>query len=464
MRCAVVRLEPWHFLWLKIPTTSHTMTDKDHHNYKSRSLSVKIKRITVTPIAFRDAPLLNASGIHEPYALRSIIEVEGDNGHIGLGESYGDAPVLAVLKAMESSLVGLSAWDLNGLRARVVETVAGLAGGVVAGAELAPGSHPSKQVANAYSAFEVAFLDLQARSLGIPLVELLGGAVRREVPFSAYLFLKYAEHIEAPYPPDSWGEAISPEQVVAQAARMIEENGFQSIKLKAGTLLGPDHEAACIKALRRAFPEAPLRIDPNGNWSLETSLRIAEVLKDDLQYYEDPTPGLDGMAELHRRTGIPLATNMVVTDFDEFRRSVAQNSVQIVLADHHYWGGLRDTQILARMCDTFGLGVSMHSNSHLGISLMAMTHVAAAVPNLAYACDTHYPWQEADEEVIQGGKLPIRNGCVAISDAPGLGVELDQDQLAKLHEQFLAIDIRSRDDVRQMRKYQPDWETRKPRF
>ncbi|SDH37993.1 glucarate dehydratase [Pseudomonas flavescens] len=424
---------------------------------------MRIKHVRVTPIAFRDAPLLNASGIHEPYALRSIIEVESDNGYIGLGESYGDAPVLSVLQAMQASLVGLDPFDLNGLRARVVKTVAALQPGT-AGAELAPGSHPSKQVANAYSAFEVAFLDLQARSLGMPLVDLLGGAVRDQVPFSAYLFLKYAEHLGSPYKPDRWGEGISPEQIVAQARTMIEENGFKSIKLKAGTLLGPEHEVACIKALRQAFPDTPLRIDPNGNWSVETSLRMAELMGDDLQYYEDPCPGLEGMAEVHKRTGIPLATNMVVTDFDEFRRSVALNSVQIVLADHHYWGGLRDTQILARMCDTFGLGVSMHSNSHLGISLMAMTHVAAAVPNLSYACDTHYPWQERDEEVIKGGKLPIVDGCVKVTRSPGLGVELDYDQLAKLNDQYLTCGIRSRNDVTQMQKYDPDWRALKPRF
>ncbi len=424
---------------------------------------MKIKHVRVTPIAFRDAPLLNASGIHEPYALRSIIEVESDNGYIGLGESYGDAPVLSVLQAMQASLVGLDPFDLNGLRARVVNTVAALKPGT-AGAELAPGSHPSKQVANAYSAFEVAFLDLQARSLGMPLVDLLGGAVRDEVPFSAYLFLKYAEHVGSPYKADRWGEGISPEQIVAQARTMIEENGFKSIKLKAGTLLGPEHEVACIKALRQAFPGTPLRIDPNGNWSVETSLRMAELMGDDLQYYEDPCPGLEGMAEVHKRTGIPLATNMVVTDFDEFRRSVALNSVQIVLADHHYWGGLRDTQILARMCDTFGLGVSMHSNSHLGISLMAMTHVAAAVPNLSYACDTHYPWQEPDEEVIKGGKLPIVDGCVKVTRTPGLGVELDYEQLAKLNDQYLTCGIRSRNDVTQMQKYDPSWKALKPRF
>ena len=427
---------------------------------------MKIKRVIVTPIAFKDAPLLNATGIHEPYALRSIIQVETDSGIIGLGESYGDAPVLQVLDRVKNELVGLDPFDTNGLRARVIAAVNAMRNDGTAakgGAELAPGSHPSKQVANAYSAFEVAFLDVQARHLNAPLVDLLGGAVRQEVPFSAYLFFKYAQHIDAPYKADRWGEALNETQIVAQARRMIDENGFKSIKLKAGAL-EPEHEIDCIKALKQAFPDAPLRIDPNGNWSVETAVRMAERVGDALEYYEDPAPGLEGMAEVHRRTGLPLATNMVVTDFDEFRRSIALNSVQIVLADHHYWGGLRDTQILSKMCDVFGLGVSMHSNSHLGISLMAMSHVAAAVPNLSYACDTHYPWQEPDEEVIIGGKVPIVNGCVRITDAPGLGVELDHAQVEKLHELYKSIDIRQRDDVRQMRKYKPDWKTVKPRF
>jgi glucarate dehydratase len=424
---------------------------------------LKIKHVTVTPIAFKDPPLLNASGIHEPFALRSIIEVETDNGLVGLGESYGDAPALAMQESLKDKLVGLDPFNLNGLRARVAATVAEARPAQSAGAELAPGSHASKAVSNAYSAFEVAFLDLQARHLNAPLVDLLGGAIRREVPFSAYLFFKYAEHIDTPYPPDRWGEALTEEQIVQQARRMIEQCGFKSIKLKGGALQ-PEHEVACIKALKRAFPGRPLRIDPNGNWSVETAVRMADLLRGDLEYYEDPVPGLDGMAELHRRTGLPLATNMVVTDFDEFRRSVAQNSVQIVLSDHHYWGGLRATRTLASMCDTFGLGISMHSNSHLGISLMAMSHVAASVPNVGYACDTHYPWQEEDEEVIKGGKLPIRDGCVTITDAPGLGVEIDHEQLRKLHEIFLSCGIRQRDDVRQMRRYKPDWKTVKPRF
>jgi glucarate dehydratase len=424
---------------------------------------MKIVRARVTPIAFKDPPLLNASGIHEPWALRSIVELEGEGGQVGLGESYGDRPVLALLQRLEGELVGRDAYDLNGLRALVARAAAALAPAASPGAELAPGSQAGKAAAAAYSAFEVASLDLLARSQGVPLVDLLGGALRREVPFSAYLFFKYAAHVDSPYPPDEWGEALDAEGIVAQARRMIGRYGFSSIKLKAGTL-EPEHEVACLRALHEAFPASPLRIDPNGNWSLPTALRMAERLAGVLEYYEDPTPGLAGMAELHRLTGLPLATNMVVTDFDELRRSLELGSVQIVLADHHYWGGLRDTQLLARVCASFGLGVSMHSNSHLGISLLAMAHVAASVPNLGYACDTHYPWQVEEDEVLRGGKVPIANGCVTIGRAPGLGVELDPERLARLNERFLACGIRERDDVRQMRRYRPDWKAVKPRF
>jgi glucarate dehydratase len=406
---------------------------------------MKITAVRVTPIAISDPPLLNASGAHEPYALRSIIEVETDNGLVGLGETYGDKPVLDGLIRIRDALIGLSPFDLNGLWQRVLGAGRSSAPGVEL--DVAPGSQASNADRKLFGAFEVALLDVQARSLG--------------VPFSAYLFFKFSSDVDPSYRSDPWGEVLDAEQLVRQARTMIERYGFGSIKLKAGAL-DPDHEVECLKALKRAFPHHPLRIDPNANWSLDTAIRMAQRLQGDLEYYEDPTPGLEGMAELHKVTGLPLATNMVVTDMDEFRRNVALNGVQIVLSDHHYWGGLRATQVLATMCDTFGLGLSMHSNSHLGISLMAMSHLAAAVPNLTYACDTHYPWQ--DDEVIKGGKIAIENGCVTVTDAPGLGVELDRDALGALHEQYLRCGITNRDDVSQMRKFRPDWTRVKPRF
>jgi glucarate dehydratase len=281
------------------------------------------------------------------------------------------------------------------------------------------------------------------------------------VPYSAYLFFKYAEHADRLYPPDVWGEAVTPDQLVAQARRMIDQYGFRSIKLKGG-VFEPAHEIECIRALRGAFPGLPLRLDPNANWSLDTSIAAAPALDELLEYYEDPTPGLEGMAALVKHTRLPLATNMVVTTFEELKKGLALNSVQVVLSDHHYWGGLRATQQLARLCELYGLGISMHSNSHLGISLIAMTHLAACVPNLTYACDTHYPWQE--EEVIAGGRVPFEGGAVAVPRSPGLGVELDRRALARLHEQYLHCGIRTRNDLAQMRKYDPAFSGKQPRF
>lgn len=423
---------------------------------------MRIHQVRVTPIAFRDPPLLNAAGIHEPYALRSIIEVETECGRTGLGESFGDAAALAAFNAVAPNLVGMDPFDINALARICAKVVAGLAP-PGAGAELAPGSDPARRLANCISAFEVALLDLQAQRAGVPLHALLGGALRRQVPFSAYLFFKYARHIDDGETPDAWGEALTPEQIVAQAQRMIDLYGFGSIKLKAGTL-PPDTEVAAIEALAKAFPGLPLRIDPNGAWSMDTAIACANRLGPLIEYYEDPVDGLEAMAELHRRTGLPLATNMVVTCFDHLRRSVAIDAVQIVLSDHHYWGGLKASQVLGAMCDTFGLGLSMHSNSHLGISLMAMSHLAAATSNLTYACDTHYPWVEEADEVIEGGKIPIVGGAVALSDRPGLGVRLDQDQLARAHDTYNRISIRTRDDLGQMRRYDPGFSAAKPRF
>ena len=427
-----------------------------------------ILQVRVTPIAFRDPPLLNAAGIHEPWALRSIIEVETASGFVGINETYGDQSMLDVLAKAAPALQGLSPWDLNAMETRVQALVhpAGKASEFLGEQiSLAPGTHVSKNVAKVASAFEVAMLDLQGQLANAPVVDLLGGAARDSVPFSAYLFFKYAEHIDqvgTAYPADPFGEGITPEQMVAQARRMIDQYGFKSIKLKAGAL-PPEQEVAALLALAKAFPGAPLRIDPNANWTVATSLRVVEQLRGVLEYYEDPAPGLEGMAAVARACEVPLATNMVVTDYKEFAENVRLGCpVRIVLSDHHYWGGLRTTQQLSRLCQTFDMGLSMHSNSHLGISLIAMTHLAASVPHLSYACDTHYPWQ--DEEIVQGGRLKFENGSLRVPRGPGLGVTIDREALARLHDNWLHCGIRNRDDLGQMRKYDPTFTGKQPRY
>ena len=420
----------------------------------------RIADVRVTPIAFRDPPLLNVAGVHEPWALRSIIEVETRCGRVGLGESYGDLQTLANLRRVAPQLVGLDVFDTNGLVRVVYASV---------GADPDPGApfppQGDKARATAVAAFEVALLDLQAQCLERPLYQLLGGAVRPALPLSAYLFYKFAHHHGGDRDgADDWGEVLTPQQMVGEARRMIGQSGFGSSKLKGG-LFAPEAEIEALRALRAAFPGTPLRIDPNGGWTVATTRRVLPALAADglLEYLEDPVSTLQEMGEVAGfANGMPLATNMVTVAFGHIPETVRLGAVQVILSDHHYWGGLRATQQLAAIGRTFGIGISMHSNSHLGISLAAMTHVGVTIPNLSYACDTHYAWQV--DEVITGGRLQIRDGRLAPPAGHGLGVTLDHAQLARLHRNYLECGIRVRDDAREMRRHQPDFDDRRPRF
>ena len=409
----------------------------------------------ITPVAFADPPLLNTVGVHQPFALRAIIQLDTDAGLVGLGETYADTRHLARLQAAAEAIVGLDVFALNVIRATIAQRLAGDDAAVGTAGMITSAS----AVDQVFSPFEVACLDVQGHLTGRPVSDLLGGKVRDEVPFSAYLFYKWAAHPGGE--PDAWGEALDPGGIVAQATRMIDEYGFTAIKLKGG-VFPPDEEMKAVEALREAFPNHPLRLDPNAAWTPQTSVKVAAGLAGVLEYLEDPTPGLDGMAEVAAQSPMPLATNMCVVAFDQLAPSVAKDSVKVVLSDHHYWGGLHRSRLLAGICDTFGLGLSMHSNSHLGISLAAMVHLAGATPNLSYACDTHWPWKT--EEVVRAGALEFRDGAVAVPTTPGLGVEIDDDALGALHEQYLRCGIRDRDDTGYMRSIHPEFENFKPRW
>ncbi|GAA4921260.1 glucarate dehydratase [Nonomuraea thailandensis] len=408
----------------------------------------RISRVVVTPVAFRDPPLLNVVGVHQPYVLRAIVQVHTDEGLVGLGETYADTAHVQRLEAVAAALPGADVFDLHALRRIVSETLGASTDG--AGASFGGMLEVSSAVDTVVSPFEVALLDLQGRALGRPVSDLLGGAVRDRVPFSAYLFYKWAGH--PGHEEDTWGEGRTPEQMVGQARRMISEYGFTAVKLKGG-VYDPRHEWETVEALAAAFPGHALRIDPNGAWTVETSIEAAGRLSGVLEYLEDPTPGIPGMAEVSRHTDLPLATNMCVISFEHLKPAVAADAVQVVLSDHHLWGGLRRSALLGGICETFGMGLSMHSNSHLGVSLAAMTHLAAATPNLTYACDTHYPWKT--EEVVKPGALEFSEGAVAVPTGPGLGVELDEDALAALHEQYVRCGQRGREDTAYMRSIVP---------
>ncbi|MFF0887611.1 glucarate dehydratase family protein [Streptomyces sp. NPDC003456] len=440
------------------------MTDRLPHRRTrprgSRPVDLAIADVRLTPVLVADPPLLNTQGVHQPYTPRLIVEVVTADGVTGVGETYGDTKYLELARPFAAQLAGHPVSDLNGLvtladRIAVdgsrVETAVDVGG--LRGAQTA-----DKLRLSVVSAFEVACLDALGRSLGLPVHALLGGKVRDAVEYSAYLFYKWAAHPEgAPAGTDEWGAALDPAGVVEQARRLTERHGFTSYKLKGG-VFPPDEEIAAVRALAEAFPGRPLRLDPNGAWSVETSLRVAGELGDVLEYLEDPALGTPAMAEVAAGTGVPLATNMCVTTFAEIEEAFTRGAVQVVLCDHHYWGGLRSTQQLAAVCRAFGVGVSMHSNTHLGISLAAMTHVAATVPGLHHACDSHYPWQSED---VLTERIVFEGGRVAVSDAPGLGVELDRERLAVLHGRWLEGDgaLRDRDDAAAMRRADPGWVT-----
>ncbi len=297
--------------------------------------------------------------------------------------------------------------------------------------------------------------------------------MRGHVPFSAYLFYKHAGGGGEGQYEDEYGEVLDARAAVRACRQMVRKYGFREIKLKGG-VLDPHLEVETIRELRGEFgPNVPLRIDPNCAWSVPTSISVGESLREELSgggYLEDPCPELEGMAEVRKsllRRGIdtPLASNVAVTQFADVMKAHAAEAVQIVLSDPHYWGGMRQVQYLSHLCQVLGMGVSMHSNSHLGISLMAMTHVAAACPNLAYACDTHYPWQSEKDEVVAGGRISFDEGAVAIADKPGLGVDLDYDQLARGCERYEKIPYRKRDDEAEMRRHvDPNWKRVLPRW
>lgn len=435
---------------------------------------MKIKDLRVHSIAVADPPLRSSYGLHAPYALRTIVELESEDGIVGVNETYGGEVPATALREIREKLIGVNVFRLTGLLNPEMKNKPP-AGHDRSQTYLVPGENPSDEASRTFAAIEVACLDLIGKSIGTPVCDLLGGRVRDKVPFSAYPFYKHAggggegnDRRE-----DEYGEALTPEALVSQVKKMIATYGFGSVKFKGG-VLDPEIEIETVRLMHQEFgPSVPLRIDPNSAWTVDTSVKVGKALAVELSnggYLEDPTAGIDNMAAVRRQLlemniDTRLASNVAVTCFADIPPSVAADAVQVILCDHHYWGGMRQVQHLAKLAETFNIGLSMHSNSHLGISLMAMAHVAAATPHLTYACDTHYPWQSAKDEVVAGGKIRIQDGCVTIPDKPGLGVELDYDQLERGKELYRRIPYKKRDDEAEMRKHvDASWKRMLPRW
>ena len=415
-----------------------------------RGPGLKIKALRVTPIALPDPPLLASSGCHGPYFLRDIVEVETDGGITGIGETTGGEAVTVALEKARDLVVGQDAFAYH---------------------RFAPGV--LKLGAGCYAGVELACLDALGKATGRRLSELLGGPVRDEVEFASYLFFRYAAddprlladpriadaRSRGDKALDSWGEVRSPEAMAEMAWRFHERWGFRFHKLKAG-VLPPDLELEALRAIAaRLGGKHRLRIDPNGRWRLETALRIGAKLKElPLEYYEDPVDGQEAMAEVRRVTGLPMSTNACVTSFEHIPRAVETKPIDIVLCDHHYWGGIPACQALGRIAEALRWTVSQHSNNHAGVTMAAMVHLAASLPQLTCASDTHYPWLVEGADVIAGPNLRFRDGKLPVPEGPGLGVELDRDKLARARETYTKCGMRGRDDAHTMRLVEPGWE------
>jgi glucarate dehydratase len=278
------------------------------------------------------------------------------------------------------------------------------------------------------AAIEFACLDIIGQKLGQPVYNLIGGKLRDKVSFASYLFFRY-ESEDGVYP-----EVRTIEQLVEHTRELKKRYGFTTHKLKAG-VFPPEYELEAYLALAEEFPDDRFRIDPNACWSVEDSIWFArqiEHVRND--YLEDPTWGLNGMRRVREKTTIPLATNTVVVNFEQLAQNILDPAVDVILLDTTFWGGIRACAKAAAICDTFQLGIAVHSSGELGIQLSTMLHLAAALPNLTFAIDAHY--HQLRDDVIEGGKMKYKNGQIEVPDEPGLGVKLDRDRLKEYAEMY----------------------------
>lgn len=363
-----------------------------------------------------EAPLRHANGCHWGRFVRTIVEVETDEGLVGLGEMGGGGESAeSAFHALKIYLVGHDPARLEELRFLIGNPTASLY------------NNRTQMLA----AIEFACLDILGQKWGVPVSEMLGGRLRDRVPFASYLFFRYANSQTGK------GEVRNVEQLVEEARTLKQRYGFTSHKLKGG-VFPPDYELECYRSLATALEGDRFRFDPNGVWSTETAIwfgqQIEEIRND---YLEDPVFGMNGMRRVREKVRIPLATNTVVVNFEQLAANALNTAVDVVLLDTTFWGGIRACVKAAAVCETFQIGVAVHSSGELGIQLATMLHLGAVIPNLSFAADAHY--HHLTDDIIQGGKLKYENGAIAVPTAPGLGVKLDRDKLAEYRDLYLRL-------------------------
>jgi glucarate dehydratase len=429
-------------------------------------MTPKVADLRVVPVAGRDSMLLNLSGAHAPFFTRNLVILTDDSGATGVGEVPGGQAIAKTLEDARDLVVGSPVGTWNAILGEVGRRFADRDA-----AGRGRQTFDQRVAVHARTALESALLDLLGKHLGVPVAALLGdGAQRDRVPVLGYLFyIGDRDKTDLPYRADTrsedpWfrlrdTEALTPEAIVALAEAARDRYGFRDFKLKGGVLPGPE-EAAAVTALAERFPDARITLDPNGAWSLNDAIALCRDLSGVLAYAEDPCGAEDGysgrevMAEFRRATGMPTATNMIACDWRELGHAVRAGAVDIPLADPHFWtmsGAVR----VAQLCEAWGLTWGSHSNNHFDVSLAMFTHVAAAAPGAITAIDTHWIWQ--DGQRLTKAPFRIEHGEIAVPDAPGLGVDLDLDQVEAAHDLYREHGLGSRDDAAAMQYLAPGW-------
>lgn len=426
----------------------------------------KVVRLQAIPVAGRDGMLMNLSGAHGPFFTRNLVVLTDSAGHTGVGEVPGGEKIRQTLEDAAPLVVGQPVGNVQAVLKRVREAFADRdAGG------RGQQTFDLRTTIHAVTAIESALLDLLGQHLGVPVAALLGeGQQRDSVEMLGYLFyvgdrrktdLPYREEPDAP---NDWFRvrhdvALTPETIVRQAEAARALYGFNDFKLKGGVLRG-EEEVEAIVALHERFPDARITLDPNGGWLLKDAIRLMRDMRGVVAYAEDPCgaeagfSGREVMAEFRRATGLPTATNMIATDWRQMVHALSLQSVDIPLADPHFWTMAGSVRV-AQTCRDWGLTWGSHSNNHFDVSLAMFTHVGAAAPGKVTAIDTHWIWQ--DGQRLTKDPLKIVGGHVQVPNKPGLGVELDMAEVAKAHELYKQHGLGARDDAVAMQYLIANW-------
>jgi glucarate dehydratase len=425
-----------------------------------------ITQVRVIPVAGQDSMLLNLSGAHGPFFTRNIVMIEDSAGNIGLGEVPGGEKIRQTIEDARPLIVGKGLGEYNNIlnAMRVAFADRDVEGRGLQTFDL-------RTMIHAVTSVESALLDLLGQFMNVPVAALLGEGMQREaIEALGYLFyvgdrnktkLNYRSELDAD---NAWfrvrnEEALTPDAVVRLAEAARERYGFNDFKLKGGVLDGA-REMEAIIALHERFPEARITLDPNGAWSLAEAIHLCRDKHEILAYAEDPTgaensfSGREVMAEFRRATGLRTATNMIATDWRQMAHSIQLQSVDIPLADPHFWT-MQGSVRVAQLCEMFGLTWGSHSNNHFDISLAMFTHVAAAAPGKVTAIDTHWIWQ--DGQRLTKEPYTIEGGLIRVPDKPGLGLEIDMVEVEKAHEAYKNMGLGARDDAVAMQYLIPGW-------